>query len=473
MKPITETTSLQTRVLECCMCSMLLFNDKAEIIYLNQYGKNELGVSDEYPDLYSIFRMFLSKDENLEEFVERNNEKEINTIVYRVNQTCFPAIVKILNLKISPSKFIYFATFTNEFAKEESEKIIKKMETEAEEANKIKDQFVANTTHELRTPLNGIKGHVNNLINDSTTSPDSLPTLDIIMKCCNNMESIINDILDFSKLSAGKIVLEEREFPIRKVIDDVLDINMIIANSKGLNLSALIDDNVPEIVIGDELRILQILNNLISNAIKFTQIGSVRIEVHKTMHYEDTMELTFFVIDTGIGIDKEGQEKLFKSFSQTDASTTRKYGGTGLGLFISKELATMMHGDISVSSSKGRGSTFIVNIQVKSPEIVSKNEYTTKTINIPTVDDEDDLYEFGSKKNLESLRNIMEKLVIAIDMGLWEKGEFFSDSLKSLLESSENSDLKKSMFRLQMAVRKEDMDNFNKYYDLVKQKLNL
>ena len=146
-----------------------------------------------------------------------------------------------------------------------------------------------------------------------------------------------------------------------------MDTNRPVANQKGLHFHAFVAEDVPQTVIGDELRITQIMNNLLSNALKFTSMGAVTLEVYKTHQREDVVELTFFVTDTGIGIDAQGRQKLFQSFSQADDSITRRYGGTGLGLYVTKQLAEQMHGHIEVESEPGRGSTFSCAIKVKVP----------------------------------------------------------------------------------------------------------
>ena len=186
----------------------------------------------------------------------------------------------------------------------------------------------------------------------------------LIERCCNDMYNIINDILDFSKLETGKFTLESREFNFRKMMDYVKGNHINKITEKGLEFFMSVSPQVPEQIIGDELRIVQILNNLLSNAQKFTSLGKISVEVVRTARVNDQVELFFIVKDSGIGIDKADRDKLFQSFSQVDASISRKYGGTGLGLNICKQLVEMMGGKIEVESKKNKGSTFSFSIWV-------------------------------------------------------------------------------------------------------------
>ena len=188
------------------------------------------------------------------------------------------------------------------------------------------------------------------------------------------MIEIINNLLDFSKLEAGKFTLEEREFSFREAMDKIIAMNINQINEKGLSLLLNISPEIPERIIGDELRITQILTNLINNAVKFTSMGQIVVDVVKTMELNDTVELFFMVMDTGIGIAPEDMDKLFKSFSQVDAYITRRFRGSGLGLTIVKELVELMDGEVHVESEKGKGSTFSFSIRVKKVE----NEWETK-----------------------------------------------------------------------------------------------
>ena len=293
---------------------------------------------------------------------------------------------------------------------------------------------------------------------------------------CNDMNALINNILDFSKLEAGKFTLEMREFDFRKMIDYVKSNHMYKITEKGLEFFVTISPEVPTHVIGDELRIVQVLNNLISNATKFTSVGKVAIEVVKTAQILNRAELFFLVTDTGIGISKENQDKLFKSFSQVDASISRKYGGTGLGLNISKQLVELMGGSIDVQSEVNQGTMFSFSVWVEIPEAEA-------SVSMETVDRDaflsdamqrqeegSHLVEFGSDSNEEELEKNISKLILCVDMDNWEKAETFMTAIKQLTDSAPQ-EIRSKVLRLKMAVQKADYDKTITAYEELKQVL--
>ena len=238
----------------------------------------------------------------------------------------------------------------------------------AEQSEKFKQQFLANMSHEIRTPMNAVLGMTNLLI-DKSPRPDQHEYLDGIQKSSDTLLHIINDILDLSKIEEGKMELEKIDFSIHDLVDQVRQTLNYKAEEKGLQLKIEIDKTLPEIVVGDPNRLKQVLINLTGNAIKFTERGSVTIEVGSTQSavgngQSAVRSITFKVIDTGIGIPKDKLEAVFESFSQAHISDARKFGGTGLGLSISKQLVELMGGAISIDSEEGVGTIFSFTISL-------------------------------------------------------------------------------------------------------------
>lgn len=295
---------------------------------------------------------------------------------------------------------------------------------------------ICHIAHELRTPVSAILGFSESLLLDEHTKEQE-EALKIIQHCCFNMAKIIDDLLDFSKLGAGKFSLEEKKFAFYEFMNKTMETNRIGIESKGLSFRVDVSHEIPEYVIGDELRLGQILNNLLSNAAKFTKEGEVSVSVEKIKETKEEIELLFRISDTGIGITEEGKEKLFETFFQAHASIDGSFNGTGLGLCVVNELVNLMNGSITVDSQKGKGSCFSFTVKLK---------------------------------RAKEVKGLLEEILSCIEGEDWERAETLSCQLKELV-SEENKELYQGVFRLLLTVRKADKQKALYHYTETKNRI--
>lgn len=443
---------------------ILMFDAAGSISYANaaareklQYGGGLCGkhISAVFPNV------FQEMGEGLEAGASFCRKPK-NLLAYRKNLTCFPVEARVVSSKGSPGTYVCMANdiLEKEFLSREVEQV----RQEAKQALKVKSEFVANVTHELRTPVNGVLGNVRELM-DAVADERTMKSLQLIERCCGDMNKIINNILDFSKLEAGKFMLEPRKFHFRDMLNYVKAQHINKITEKGLGFFMTVSPRIPEYVVGDDLRIVQILNNLLSNAQKFTAVGKITVEVLMTAQANGKLELFFIVKDTGIGIGEGDRDKLFQSFSQVDASISRKYGGTGLGLNISKQLVELMGGRIALESEKNRGSTFTFSIWLGACEGEGGNppkpEQAQNLFEMaPAQEDGEELADvrrYGTPENLCMLQRNLSKLILCVEMENWEKAEMFMDAIRQLAEGAPQ-ETGRQVLRLKMAIQKENYE---------------
>lgn len=362
---------------------IILFSSDGNILKVNKKAINSYGYNEE--ELLSKNIFDLRNREKLE-LVNTQLEKaklgeiEFETIHYRKDGSSFPVEVKSIGIEINNERFVLSIVIdiTNRIKNEEEikelaslyEELIaieeelrinyqelEKAKEEADKANKAKSEFLANMSHEIRTPMNGIIGVID-LLKLTKLNNNQKDYLDMLSHSSRLLLGILNSVLDISKIESGKFQLNIKPFNLKKILDRIIKELSIACNSKNLEVFYYIDSYINFDLIGDEIRLNQVLINLINNAIKFTVKGQIVFKVKKLYSTNNKLILEFSVQDTGIGIKEEFKNDIFKKFVQQDMTYTKKYDGTGLGLAISRDIAKLMNGDIWFDSIENKGSIF-------------------------------------------------------------------------------------------------------------------
>ncbi len=391
MLKVTQEKSRIAKVFEDASDPIIIEDSNGIIIDLNRAAEKAYGYSRE--ELLSKPIKSLvppEKHKQADELLERCKRGEslnnIEGVRWDRKQKLSPVLLTFSLLKDEDEKIVAIATTSRDITEEkkveaalaeerqnlelkveERTKELEQAQREAEFANQSKGDFLANMSHEIRTPMNAIIG-MSHLVKKTELTSKQLNYIDKIQVSSQALLGIINDILDFSKIEAGKMTIEKTSFHLDEVLDHLATLVTMKAQEKGLEVLFSVGRTVPRHLIGDPLRLGQILTNLTNNAVKFTEHGEIIVRIISLKEERDEIQLKFEVRDTGIGLNEEQISRLFQSFSQADSSTTRKYGGTGLGLTICKKLVEMMEGEIWVESEPGKGSSFFFTANFKKEE---------------------------------------------------------------------------------------------------------
>jgi signal transduction histidine kinase/ActR/RegA family two-component response regulator len=327
---------------------------------------------------------------------------------------------------------------------EKLERYVNQLEVTTEElakSTKAKSEFLATMSHEIRTPMNAILG-MTHLLKQDSPRKDQVEAINILDFSGKTLLSLIDDVLDFSKIEAGRIEFESVEFELRKLMDVILDSFKMTAENKDIIIQTDIPDGIPNILVGDPARLTQILNNLCSNALKFTEEGSIRLSVQVVEDLEDKIRLQFNISDTGIGIEKSRVNTIFESFTQASQNTKRLFGGTGLGLTISKQLTELQGGTISVESEEGEGSTFSIELTFEKGALQEQTK--------PIADEENTANRLSGLRVLLAEDNLVNQKVMFRFLERWDVDMKIVENGKEAVEAIQENNYDVILMDLQM-----------------------
>jgi signal transduction histidine kinase len=337
-----------------------------DVVYRSKNMNLLLGISEESTSLYDAIDLYEEKDAGI--IKQAMSDAIMQQMPYDIELTprgtnkCFKSIGIPVAKDGRTIKVVGAIIDITERKQAETELL--KAKQLAEEAALAKQQFLLSMSHEIRTPMNAIIGLTHLLLQESP-GQEQLQYLNVLKLSGEKLLSVINDVLDYSKIASGKVVFEETDFNLAELVNHVKQTHLISAEGKGLKFKIKMDSDLPKVINGDPIRLTQILNNLVSNAIKFTASGSVIVDLTLNEITDDMVNVSFSVTDTGIGIEPDLMDYIFESFTQVNADTTRTFGGTGLGLAITKRLLTLQESDIYVESEPGKGAVFGFSLKFK------------------------------------------------------------------------------------------------------------
>ena len=409
----------------------ILFDSSKNVVktstYFSSFQKNKISFYDLLPEETKLIHMsgldaygFLR--DKIITINHAENKLKFRGTIHRLGEelllVCWPAFNKLEDINqndlnnqmLHPACYLMDTLIIKDVLTKTQQKShnIFLQKVEAEQLKKVSEEFLANMSHEIRTPLNGLLGSIQ-LFSDEVLSEEQIALLNIMNSSGQSLLKVLNDILDYSKINSGKVELDYIEFNLKELLESTIGLMSQVAFSKGLNLSLNNSNELDHNFIGDPLRIRQIITNFISNSLKFTEKGEIKVLAQLHGCEDESCNIKISVVDTGIGIPENKQSKLFSAFVQADSSTTRKYGGTGLGLSITSKLAVLMDGKVGFVSKEGLGSTFFLEVNLKKVKKSSLGN-TEQNISVVTSFNADVLVVEDNKVNQKVVELMLKKL---------------------------------------------------------------